>query len=239
MAVATKPAPSHKTARKRPTSPVVARLPQLRPGDHLGLAEFDRRYARAPETWIAELIEGVVYMPSPVTDLHSLPHADLGMWASVYAHHTPGVVALSNQSVRPGGDNEVQPDVLLRRVSGGTSRRTEDGYIEGPPELVCEVSYTSASYDLHVKKALYERVGVHEYLVWRVEDEAIDWWALENGRYAPIAAMEDGVIESRVCPGLRLNVTAMLGRDGLSVLATLNAGIAAREAAAADVLPTE
>lgn len=169
-------------------------------------------------------------MPSPVTDLHSAPHSDLIMWASVYAHHTAGVIALDTQSVRLGGDNEVQPDMLLRRTNGGASQRTEDGYIEGPPELVCEVSYTSATYDLHVKKALYAKAGVQEYLVWRVEDEAIDWWTLHDGEYAPIPELGEGIVESRVFPGLRLNVNAMLAGDGKTVLATLTAGIALRDA---------
>jgi Uma2 family endonuclease len=237
MAVTIEPAPLVPRAAQRTATRVAAPAPRLRPGDHLSLAEFDRRYAGAPDTWIAELIEGVVFMPSPVTDLHSLPHCDLAMWAGVYAHHTPGVVALDNQSVRLGGDNEVQPDVLLRRTGGGTSQRTEDGYIQGPPELVCEVSYTSATYDLHAKKALYERAGVQEYIVWRVEDEAIDWWRLERGSYTPIAPMPEGTIESRAFPGLRLDLRAMLTGAGPSVLATLNAGITAREEAGAAARP--
>ncbi|MBM3493147.1 MAG: Uma2 family endonuclease, partial [Armatimonadetes bacterium] len=171
MAVTIAPAPPVRRATRRAASPSAAPTPRLRPGDHLSLAEFDRRYAGAPDTWIAELIEGVVYKPSPVTDFHSLPHMDLAVWLGTYAYRTPYAIALNNQSVRLRGDNEVQPDVLLRRSIGGASQRTDDGYIEGPPELVCEVSYTSATYDLHAKKALYERAGVQEYLVWRVEDE--------------------------------------------------------------------
>lgn len=228
MAVATKPQRKAVRVRRRATD--APPLPQLRPGDHLSVAEFQRRYACAPDTWIAELIEGIVYMPSPVTDLHSAPHLDLSVWLGTYSHHTPSVVALTTQSVRLGGDNEVQPDVLLRRTSGGTSTRTDEGYIEGPPELVCEVSYTSATYDLHVKKALYERAGVQEYLVWRVEDKAIDWWSLHNGKYSPIPELETGIVESRVFPGLRLDIHAMLEGDGRTVLATLIAGTAARDA---------
>ena len=40
--------------------------------------------------------------------------------------------------------------------------------------------------------------GVQEYLVWRVEEGAIDWWALEAGRYVPIPAGEEGVIENEL-----------------------------------------
>ena len=42
-------------------------IPPLRNGDHLTVAEFERRYEAMPHVKKAELIEGVVYMPSPVT----------------------------------------------------------------------------------------------------------------------------------------------------------------------------
>ena len=52
------------------------RIPPLRNGDHLTREEFERRYSAMPELKRAELIEGVVYMPSPVRiDEHGSPHA--------------------------------------------------------------------------------------------------------------------------------------------------------------------
>jgi hypothetical protein len=41
-------------------------IPPLETGDHLTRREFERRYNAMPSLKKAELIEGVVYVPSPV-----------------------------------------------------------------------------------------------------------------------------------------------------------------------------
>lgn len=41
-------------------------MPPLQAGDFLTRAEFERRYHQHPNLKKAELIEGIVYMPSPV-----------------------------------------------------------------------------------------------------------------------------------------------------------------------------
>ena len=47
-----------------------------------------------------------------------------------------------------------------------------------------EVAASSAAYDLHEKLRVYRRNGVQEYLVWRVYDGELDWFELQEGRYA-------------------------------------------------------
>ena len=57
-------------------------LPLLVEGDRLTAAEFERRYHAMPELKKAELIEGVVRMPSPVSAVnHGIPHTVVGIWA--------------------------------------------------------------------------------------------------------------------------------------------------------------
>ena len=52
--------------------------PPLESGDRLTRAEFERRYEAMPELKKAELIEGVVYVSSPVRfDRHSEQHGDI------------------------------------------------------------------------------------------------------------------------------------------------------------------
>ena len=129
-------------------SPAMARpqeTPPLAPGDHLSRAEFERRYAAHPDIKKAELIEGVVFMPSPVRfDRHAAPHLALAAWAGVYLASTPGVHAGDNATVRLDNQNEPQPDLLLRidAAHGGRSTVAPDDYIEGAPELVVEVAAT-------------------------------------------------------------------------------------------------
>jgi len=164
-----------------PVSPLLAqnqRVPELHNGDRLTRAEFERRYARMPQVNKAELIEGIVYIPSPVRyRAHSLPHSWLNAWLAYYASKTPGLEGVGNNgTVRLDEDNEPQPDLMLRlpEKAGGQSKVDPDDYVRGAPELVCEVAGSSVNIDLHANLNAYRRNGVKEYLVWRTEDEAID-----------------------------------------------------------------
>ncbi len=224
-------APPH-SERYREASPEAGSPPPLEAGDHLSVEEFRRRYTAMPHTKKAELLHGVVYMPSPVSlRRHSLPHADLIIWLGVYRIATPGLESGDNATTRLGPESEPQPDALLfiPGALGGRSREAPDDYLEGGPELVAEVASSSVSYDLHVKKAVYAEAGIPEYLVWRVGDQAVDWFVLQDGRYAPLAPGEDGVLRSTVFPGLWLDPAALTARDMARVLAVLHHGLATPE----------
>ncbi len=195
------------------TSPGV---PALRAGDRLPRAEFERRYAAMPDLKKAELVEGVVYMGSPVSYVrHGLPESHFGAWLTFYRVRTPDIAAVDNCTVRLDHDNEPQPDLLLRipERAGGTSRVTADGFLEGPPELVIEVAASSVSYDLHDKLRAYRRNGVQEYLVHRVDDGEVDWFALDGGAYVRRVPDAEGLLRSDVFPGLWLDVAALLRGD--------------------------
>ncbi len=86
-------------------------VPPLESGDRLSRAEFERRYATAPKHFKAELIEGVVYVVSPVRAFHGDPHFDLITWLGVYRSATPGVKGSDNATTRLDLDNEPQPDL--------------------------------------------------------------------------------------------------------------------------------
>ena len=111
-----------------------------------------------PKVKKAELIEGVVYMPSPVSQKnHSGPHFLIILWLGHYFEATPGVEGGDNATVRLDLENEPQPDALLRVVPtfGGQSHDSGD-YIGRPPELIVEVAASSVSYDLHDKLRAYQ-----------------------------------------------------------------------------------
>jgi Uma2 family endonuclease len=127
----------------------------------------------------AELIEGIVYMSSPVrVHYHGRPHAIIMTWLGTYWTATPGVDLCDNTTVRLDFDNEPQPDAVLR-VEGGNSRIDEDDYIAGAPELIVEVAASSVSKDMNDKLKAYRRNGVQEYLVWQVEEQKIVWFFLK------------------------------------------------------------
>lgn len=210
------------------------RIPPLENGDRLTRPEFERRYAAMPHVKKAELIEGVVYMPSPVSIEHATPHFNLIGWLSHYRAATPGICGGDNGTVRLDLDNEPQPDAFLRILAehGGQSRVDEDGYVSKAPELVAEVARSSVSIDLHAKLNAYRRNGVREYLVWRVEDRTIDWFILREGRYEPLAAATDGLYRSDVLPGLWLDAAALLRGDLLAVFQGVQRGLDSPEHAA-------
>ncbi|HFD38222.1 MAG TPA: Uma2 family endonuclease, partial [Anaerolineae bacterium] len=136
---------------------VVAPPPPLVHGDRLTRYEFERRYRAMPHVKEAELIEGVVYTPTPVSNRHSQAHGQITTWLGIYCAATPGVHLNDNATVRLDLDNEPQPDALLRldETLGGRSRIGPDDYIEGAPELIAEIAASSASYDLHDKMNAY------------------------------------------------------------------------------------
>jgi len=207
-------------------------MPRLENGDRLTRTEFERRYAATPEKFKAELVEGIVYVASPVrAKNHGRPHAQIMTWLGVYSAATLGVDIADNSTVRLDLDNEPQPDALLRiePQSGGKSRITEDDYIEGSPELVIEIAASSASVDMNAKLNAYRRNGVQEYLVWQVYENQIAWFCLQDAEYIRLQPDATGMIRSRVFPGLWLAVDALLRGDLATVLAELQTGLATLE----------
>ena len=218
-----------------PAAPSRA-VPPLENGDRLTRAEFERRYAAMPHLKKAELIEGIVYVPSPVRlTKHGRPHMILGSWLTLYAARTPGMEDFGdNSTVRLDEDNEPQPDLLmlLPKKVGGVAAVDADGYVSGPPDLVCEVAASTVSLDLNAKLNAYRRNGVREYLVWRVEDSAVDWFALREGRYESLKADGAGLLKSERFAGLWLDPGALLRLDLPQILAALDKGLSSPEHAA-------
>lgn len=211
---------------KRRANPTVSHPLPLENGARLTRAEFERRYEAMPHIKKAELIEGVVYMPSPVRNSHSEAHGDMMIWLGAYRVATLGVHLNDHATLRLDIDNEVQPDAVLRLDEdlGGASHISDDDYLEGSPELIVEVAASSASYDLYEKKDVYRRNGVQEYIVWRVYDEVLDWFQWQTGEYHRLEPDESGLMHSLVFPGLRLDVGALLSGNLAAVLSAVSAG---------------
>jgi Uma2 family endonuclease len=210
-------------------------VPPLENGDRLTRAEFERRYEAMPNLKKAELIEGVVYMPSPVRyRRHSHPHTRLVTWLGSYEMDTPGVETGDNGTIRLDLDNEPQPDafLIIKPDRGGQVRISEDDYIEGAPELVAEVASSSVSYDLGSKLGAYERNGVCEYVVWRVLDGQVDWFVNRDGRFELMSPDPDGILRSTVFPGLWLDPAALTGGNPTALKLVLQQGLNSPEHAA-------
>ncbi len=211
-----------------PTPMQPQAIPPLHNGDRLTREEFLRRYEAMPRLKNAELIEGVVYMPSPVRqEQHGKPHVDIITCLGNYGATTPGVEAGNSSSLLLDLKNVPQPDALLiiRPEYSGRVKINKDGYIVGGPELVGEVSASTASYDLYDKLEAYRRNGVQEYVVWRVEDKAIDWFILRGDRFEPMPLGADGYLKSVIFPGLWLDPQALVAGNLARVLEVVQAGV--------------
>lgn len=214
------------------SSSASGQLPPLESGDRLTRPEFERRYAAAPHIQKAELIEGIVYVASPLRFApHAEPHSRLVTWLGTYAAFTPGTSSGIEPTVRLDLDNEPQPDIvlILDAAVGGQSRLTEDGYLEGVPELVVEIAASSAAIDLGNKLQAYRRNGVPEYIVWQAFENQLDWFRLEAGEYRSLSPDAEGIIRSQVFPGLWLAVEALLNNQMVQVLTVLQSGLNSTE----------
>ena len=213
--------------------PRTVTLPPLVEGQRLDRATFHERYEAMPPRTRAELIGGVVHMPSPLSNDHGDEDHLANGWLVQYARFTPGVRGTANSSTFLGDDSELQPDSSLRVLPEfGVLTRSEGEYLAGPPELVVEVSKSSRRIDLGVKKADYERAGVPEYLVIALGPDEIHWFVRREGRFTPMAPGADGWFRSEVYPGLWLDPAAFFAFDLAGLFAALDLGLATPEHAA-------
>lgn len=208
----------------------LSQIPPLENGDHLSRPEFERRYSADPSVKKAELIEGIVYVASPLRHKqHGKPHSRIQTWIGFYQAMTPGVDLSTEPTVRLDLDNEPQPDVVLFFEQGGGITTSEDGYLEGVPELVVEIAGSSAAIDAGTKKRVYQRNGVQEYILWQTYENRLDWFQLVDGEYQQMRPDESGVIRSCIFPGLWLSVNDLLNYNMGGVLETVQAGIQSLE----------
>lgn len=225
MSTATPPKPA--------TPGAVPPEPALVEGQRLDQPTFHHRYEAMPPGTRAELINGVVIMPSPLGPPHGRAHGPALFWLLYYEEKTPGVEALDNTSTALGPRSEPQPDVQLRVLPEfGGRTRTERMLVRGAPELVVEVAHSSRYADLGPKLDDYERACVSEYVVRALEPDEVVWHVLREGRLIPVPPDADGLYRSRAFPGLWLDPAALLARDTRRLRAVVDLGAATPEHAA-------
>jgi Uma2 family endonuclease len=208
-------------------SPVAK--PPLLTGQRMSLKEFLRRWKELPDLKKAELIDGVVYVPSPVSREHGSLDSLMIWWLAHYAQATPGCEVGNNSTWLMLG-SAPQPDTYLRILpSSGGQSGNEEQYCIGAPELAVEICVTSTDLDFGSKLALYQRAGVREYITIELFGERLVWRVLENGVYVSQGILADGIFRSQIFPGLWLDLAAFWNKDGARMLAALNAGLASEE----------
>jgi len=201
-------------------------------GDRLDRDEFLALWERMPDLKFAELIDGVVYLPSPLSRQHSRTDHLVQLWTGMYAARAAFIEVLPNATWLME-KSAPQPDVALRILPeyGGQSQNAGELAV-GAPEFVAEISYSSRSYDLGPKLQLYERSGVKEYLAVLTEERRLEWRVLREGRFHLLESDQAGIYRSIIFPGLWLDGAAFWNHDIPAVLATLEKGLQSPEFAA-------
>lgn len=222
----------HVTSAAAGTTDFIPRgaLPRLEAGDQLDQPTFHARYEAMPPSFRAELVEGVVIVPSPLLMSHGESHALAMLWLGYYQARTPGVKSLDNATTILSEDSEPQPDgsLILDPRCGGQTRDYE-GYVAGAPELIVEVASSSESYDLHSKFRAYQAAGVREYLVVLLREKRMQKFVLREKEFVEQTPDADGVVRSELFPGLWLDSAALMAGDAARMLATLDLGLATPE----------
>jgi Uma2 family endonuclease len=209
-------------------------LPPLEAGQCLDQPAFHKRYEAMPPETRAELVGGVVYMPSPLSLDHGEEDNDVSGWLFTYKMSTPGVSGANNATVKLDGKGEPQPDCQLRILKelGGKTDVDDKGYVTGAPELVVEIARTSRSFDLNAKKADYERAGVQEYVVVELDPNRVHWFIRRSDRFEDLPPGPDGIHRSEVFPGLWLDADALFTADRRRLIRVLKRGLRTPEHAA-------
>ena len=179
-------------------------------GQRLDQPTFHERYERMSAGTRAELINGVVHMPSPVGPAHARAAVPALVWLSYYQEQTPGVDVLDNASTVLDIRGEPQPDAQLRILPEyGGRTQTDRRYVRGVPELIVEVAHSTRYADLGPKFDDYERTGVLEYIVRALDPDELLWFILKERRFVTLLLDADGLFRSEAFPGLWLDPLAL------------------------------
>jgi Uma2 family endonuclease len=207
----------------------IAERETLADGERLSREEFLRRWEAMPHLKRAELIGGVVYMPSPLSRPHGKAEWMIATWAGVYASATPGCDG-SVESTWFMKQDAPQPDCALWLLPEYGGRSSAEGkYGAGAAEFIAEISLSSKERDLGPKYQLFQKTGVEEYLTLLLQEQQARWHRLLAGAYQTMPPGEDGVFRSVVFPGLWLNPEALFAEDFPKMLATLQEGLSSKE----------
>ena len=209
-----------------------ATIPPLENGDRLDQKTFHERYEAMPPGTRAELIGGIVYMPSPLRVPHGRSHGWTMHWLIEYEQATPGTEVVDNATTILGDESEPQPDGAIFITPPHGQVRLEDEYIVGAPELISEIASSTEAIDLHRKKDDYELAGVQEYIVVALRQMRVFWFIRRDGKFTEMQPGADGILRSQVFPGLWLDPAALLRKDGKRMREVLALGLASPEHAA-------
>ncbi|HEV3167546.1 MAG TPA: Uma2 family endonuclease [Isosphaeraceae bacterium] len=162
-------------------------------------------FRRAPENQFCEFIDGIVYMPSPVSVSHQqLVQFVFHLLDGFRSERDCGPILTGPAVFKLGIGRDVEPDLFMLPVGG--REQLHGQYAEGPAALIVEVlSQSTRDHDLTHKAALYREDATEE--IWFIDERdrllLVECRAL--GDYQA-NRLENGVYESQAIQGFWLDV---------------------------------
>ena len=132
-----------------------------------------------------EIIDGQVYMMSPVRFTHAIVAGNIYRIFSNYLKGKkciaiPDGVKVEAANIDTGNKNSLVPDCMI--VCDRS--KIKNDLIAGAPDLVVEVlSKSTMKIDRTIKKDAYENIGVKEYWIVSSSDKFIERYLLVDGKY--------------------------------------------------------
>ena len=172
-------------------------------------------YAALPESVRCEVIEGEVWMsPAPELD-HQDAAGNLFYELKAWLRQHPGIgrVFIAPVDVILEDDNEqvtvLQPDIVF--VTDANGERLSQRGIEGPPDLVIEISSPSTrERDRQTKRALYAQHGVPEYWLVDRDTQTVEILRRHGRGYRRAqVARGDEELTTALLPGFTLRVASI------------------------------
>lgn len=173
-------------------------------------------YLKFDFDYMVELIKGKIFKMTPAPNLrHQSVSTNLLLQigsllktrqCKVFAAPTDVVLPIENR--KNGKEHTVvQPDIsvfcdlsILKELAAF-----------GPPTLVVEIlSPHTRKKDIQLKYDIYEEAGVGEYWVIMPQEELLEQFVLENGKFQRILTYtKEDLIEARAVPGLNIELEAV------------------------------
>ena len=172
------------------------------PGDNITYEDF---LDWAGEDTLAEWVDGEVVMYSPASKGHQSVAGFLAKLLGTFVeHHDLGLVLTAPFQMKLEHSGR-EPDLLF--VAEEHLDRLKETYLDGPADLVVEiVSPESAGRDRGEKFYEYAEGGVPEYWLIDPQQEWVEFYRLQEGRYRLAFDGTEGTYRAATVPGFWLRV---------------------------------
>ncbi len=131
-------------------------------------------YFKLPEGSPYQLIEGELIMAPSLLTEHQIISKNLELL--IFTHvkkYNLGLALNAPIDVYLDNKNAYQPDIIF--ISNKNKDIIKKRGIDGPPDLVIEIlSPSNEYYDIKIKKEVYERRGVIEYIIIDTETKSVE-----------------------------------------------------------------